>query len=126
MLLGDLAIVRLAGHQGRGDLFKGFVEGLVVEEDPVIVVSAVESVLDLADRASNIPHVAVASQSNEGGVHARSRSRRNQFNIPIGIFWCHSKRGLRIVSVLFLRDGRSVIGALGFLEGLLRFISGVV
>jgi len=49
MLWGDLAIVRLTGDQRCCDLFEGLIEGLVVEEDPVVAVSAVESVLDLAD-----------------------------------------------------------------------------
>lgn len=42
----NLAIVRLAGDKRGGNLLEGFIKRLVVEEDPVVVVAAVETVLD--------------------------------------------------------------------------------
>ena len=49
MFFGDFAVVRGARDEGRGDFLEGVVEGFVVEEDPVVVVVAVESVFDAAD-----------------------------------------------------------------------------
>ena len=57
MLLGDLAILGLAGNQRAGDLFEFVVEIVVVEEDPIVVELAVEAVLDVADRLGNLPDV---------------------------------------------------------------------
>lgn len=70
VLLRNLAIMRLARDQGCRDLFESCVEGFVIEEHPVVVVATVEAVLDLADRARDIPNVRVTSQSNKGSIHA--------------------------------------------------------
>lgn len=78
MLLSDLAIVRRSGDQGRGDLLECRIEWLVVEEDPVVVVAAVETVLDLTDRACNIPHIRVTGQGHESCIHARAGCRADQ------------------------------------------------
>lgn len=66
----DLAILGLAGNERGGDTDEGLVKVVVVEEDPVVVELAVEAVLDLANGAGDLPDVRVASQGDEGSVHA--------------------------------------------------------
>ena len=65
VLLGDLAVVRLSGDEGARDLLEGAVEGLVVQEDPVIVVVAIEAILDVPDGLGNLPDVGVAGEGDE-------------------------------------------------------------
>ena len=70
VLLWNLSIVRLSRNQRSSDLLERLVERLVVEENPVVVELPVEAVLDLADRAGNLPQIGIASKSDEGSVHA--------------------------------------------------------
>lgn len=70
MLNRDLRIVGGAGDEAGGDRLEVLVEGLVIEEDPIIMVLVIESILDLADRARYLPQVRVSRQRNEGGVHS--------------------------------------------------------
>lgn len=73
MLRGDQTIVRLAGDERRCDFLEGIIEGLVVQEDPVVVVVAVETVLHLPDRLRDLPDVRVPGQCHEGGIHTPCR-----------------------------------------------------
>lgn len=74
VLVGNLAIVRLAGNQGTRHLLEGRVERLIVEKYPVVIESAVEAILDLTDRAGNVPHIAVSGKTDKGSIHSRTRS----------------------------------------------------
>ncbi len=51
----DLAVMGLSGDERSCDFLESLVEGLVVQEHPVIIVLPVESILDLADRVSYVP-----------------------------------------------------------------------
>lgn len=70
VLLGDLAVLGLARHKSGGDLLELVVEIIVVEEDPVVVELAVETVFDVADGFGDLPDVRVAGKGHEGCVHA--------------------------------------------------------
>lgn len=72
MLDRDLIIMGCAGYEGGRDPLEILVEGLVVEEDPIVVVFSIESIFDLANRSSNIPQIRVSCQRNERGVHFRA------------------------------------------------------
>lgn len=110
----NLAIVRLAGNKGGGDLLEGVVERLIVEEDPVVVVAAVEAVLDRADRLCNFPYIGVASQGDKGGIHARAATDTGQV-VPPRVVRGHGQWVLgRIVVGAVALDGRLVIvGSVG-------------
>ena len=116
VLTGDLAIVGLARNQGAGDLLEGSIKGLIVQEDPVISISAVESILDLANGLGDIPHIAVSGQCDEGCVHSGTR-RNTEKVIPAGHFGGQGKRKvLRIADKRRLRRGlvgRPLDGSLG-------------
>lgn len=73
MLMRNLAIVSLARHEGARNFFESRIEWLVIEENPIVIVAAVEAIFDLTDRTSNVPHIAVAGKRDEGGVHTRAR-----------------------------------------------------
>lgn len=113
VLGSNLAIVCLAGHQGRRHLLKGAVKGLVVEKDPVVVVSSVEAVLDLADRASNIPDVAVSGEGDKGGVDSGAGGNTHQV-VPSGVVRGQGKR-----KVLCIARGSLWRRGLGDILGLL-------
>lgn len=70
VVLRDAAVVSGTGHQRSGQLLELVVKVLVVQENPIIVVVAVEAVLDGADRLGDIPDVAVAGEGDKGGVYA--------------------------------------------------------
>jgi hypothetical protein len=70
MLFRDLAVMRLPRHERGGDTLEFLVEGLVVEEDPVVVVVAVEAIFDLADGPGDFPEIRVAGQCHKGGINA--------------------------------------------------------
>lgn len=74
VLLRNQTVVSLTRAERASDLLELIIEGLVVEEHPVVVVSSVESILDLTDGLSNLPNVAVSSKSDKGGVHAGTGS----------------------------------------------------
>lgn len=116
VLLGDFAIVSLAGDERCGDSLERIVKRLIIEKDPVVVVSLVETVLYLADRASDIPYIAVAGQGNKGGVHTRTGSGPDQLIVPTRIARGNRERrvALRCARRLFRLNG------LGLFDGLLR------
>lgn len=105
VLLGDLAVVRLSGDEGARDLLEGAVEGLVVQEHPVVVVSAVEAVLDLADGLGDLPDVAVAGERDKGGIHARAGGDAHEI-VPSRIVGCEGHRGLGEIFELLSRARR--------------------
>lgn len=72
MLLRDHVVVRFARNKRGRDLLEGLVKGLIVDKDPIVVVAAVEAILDLTDGLGNLPDVAVAGKGDKGGVHARA------------------------------------------------------
>lgn len=109
----DLAVVCLAGNKGGGDLLEGVVERLVVEEDPVVVVAAVEAVLDRADRLCNFPNIGVASQGDKGCVHAGAALDARQV-VPAWVVRSHGQGVL----------GGIIIGAIA-LDGCLVIVGGV-
>lgn len=78
MLFRDLAILGLARSQSRSDLFELIVKGLIVQEDPVVVIGVVEAILDLTDGASNLPYIAVSGKGDKSGVHPRAWSCRSK------------------------------------------------
>lgn len=117
VLLGDLAIVSLAGNKGGGDLLEGGIERLVVQEDPVIVVAAVESVLNLTDGAGNVPDIGITGEGDEGGIHARAVCNAREL-IPTRLVRGHGHGP--VLGVVWLAD----LGALGFgMSGLLGLLA---
>lgn len=70
VLLGYLRIVGGARDEGGRHLLELLVKGLIVEEDPIIMVLAVEPILDLPNRAGDFPQVRVSRQRNKGSVHS--------------------------------------------------------
>ncbi len=78
VLLGNLAIVGFSGCQGCCNLLECVIKGLVVKEDPVVIIAAVETILDLSNGLGNIPNIAVASQSNKCSIHTRTRCHLHQ------------------------------------------------
>lgn len=101
MLGGNLAVVGGSRDQGRGHLLEGRVEGLVIEKDPVVVVAAVESVLDLSDRSCNLPYIRVSRKGHKGRVHARPWGNTLQV-LPLFCAGCQDQRGLAEVLVVGL------------------------
>lgn len=118
VLLGDLAIESLAGNERCGDLFESVIKGIVVQKDPVVVVSSVEAVLNLTDGASNLPDVAVSGESDESGIHSRTGGKADEIVEP-GIVGCHGQREIfSIAGQSFLRRGLGVFGCIvGLLIG---------
>ena len=110
----DLAIECLAGNKGGGDLLEGVIEGLIVEEDPVVVVAAVEAVLDRADRLCNFPNIGVASQGDKGGIHARTAADTGQV-VPARVVRSHGQwvLGGIVVCAIALDGGLVVVGGTG-------------
>ena len=80
VLLGNLAIMRLAGDQRGCDGLELVIELLVVQEHPVVVVIVVETVLNVPDGLHDLPDVRVTRQRHEGRVHPRGglRGRRGE------------------------------------------------
>lgn len=116
VLLGNLAIESLAGNERCSDLLECSIKGLVVQEDPIVVVSSVEAVLNLADGAGNLPDIGISGQSDESGIHSRARGEANEI-VESGVIWCHGKReifGIAGQSLLWRR-----LGILGRIVGLL-------
>lgn len=104
VLGGDEAVVGVARDEPRRDLLEVLVEGLVVEEDPVVVVTLVEAVLDLLDRRGDVPHVVVARQRHEGRVHPGAGRRAHQV-APAGVRGAHGHGVLGGVVGLADREG---------------------
>lgn len=105
VLGSNLSIERVAGHEGSGDLLEGGVKGLVVKEDPVVVVAAIEAILDLTNRLGNLPDVAVTGEGDEGGIDARTWRGAEEI-IPASIIGRHGHREL--LRVVIVHDGRAL------------------
>ena len=73
VFLRDDPIVRISRDERRGEFLKIIVKFLVIQKDPVIVVVAVEAVLDLPDRPCHVPDIFIASQRHKCGIHAAVR-----------------------------------------------------
>lgn len=113
VLAGDLAVVGVSGDERRGDLLEGGIERLVVEENPIVVESTVETVLDLANGASNLPDVAVAGQRDKGSVDTGAGRDADQI-FPSRIARGHGERKLVGGIVGHRLDGDLVGGTLGW------------
>lgn len=91
VLVRDEAVVSLPRHQGGGDLLKLVVKLLVVQEDPVVIVVTVETVLDLPNRLGDVPYIRVTGQGDEGRVHTiRVGARAGR-----GVLWLPIKQVIR-------------------------------
>lgn len=60
VLMGYLAVMGFAGYQGSCYRLEGVIERLVVQEDPIVMVISIESILNLSDRFDNFPQIRVA------------------------------------------------------------------
>lgn len=109
VLLRNQTIVSLTRAERSGDLLELLIERLVVEENPVVVVSTVEAILNLADGLSNLPDVLVTSKSDKCSVHTRARSGALEV-VPARVVGGHSHRSLSEST----RSG-SICGSLGSL-----------
>lgn len=85
VLVGDDAVMRVSGNQRRGDLLELVVELLVVQEDPVVVVIPVETVLDLSNGLGDVPHIGVACQGDKCRIHAVRRRSASACGGMIGV-----------------------------------------
>lgn len=61
VVLRNAAIKGVTGHERSGEFLKVIVEVFIVQEDPIVVVIAIEAVLDRANGLGNFPEVRVAS-----------------------------------------------------------------
>lgn len=91
VLLGNFAIERFAGHEGGGHFLESIVEWLIVQEDPVVIIAAVEAIFNLSDGFRELPHVAVPCQGDERGVGSRTRGDANKV-IPARVIGRHGHR----------------------------------
>ena len=57
MILGNLAISGSPGNESGSELYEILVEVFVVEEDPIVVIVPVKSILNLTNRLDDIPKV---------------------------------------------------------------------
>lgn len=69
VVLGNKTIMSLAGHQCGCSLLESVVEGFVIQEDPIVVVVAVEAILDLSNRLRNLPHIRVPGQCHKRSIY---------------------------------------------------------
>lgn len=116
VLLGDLAIESVAGNERCGNLFECIIKGIVVQKDPIVVVSSVEAVLNLTDGASNLPDIAISGKSDESGIHSRTGGEADEI-VESGIVGCHGKREIFGIAGQSLLRRR--LGAFGCILGLL-------
>jgi hypothetical protein len=93
MLLGNQTIVSLTRAERGGDLLELLIERLIVEEDPVVVVSAVETILDLSNGLGNLPDVLVSSKSDKCSVHTGTGGSALEV-VPARVVGGHSQRSL--------------------------------
>lgn len=73
VLLRNDPVVCISRDERRGEFLEFIIKLLIIQKDPVIVVIAVEAVLDLPDRPRHIPDILVASQRHEGSINAAVR-----------------------------------------------------
>ena len=69
-------IVCFARDERSRDAFEIVVKRLVVEEHPVVVIIPVESILDLANRPSNLPCIGVPGECDERRIDSGPGSRK--------------------------------------------------
>jgi hypothetical protein len=93
VLLGNQTIVSLTRAERSGDLLELLIEGLIIEKDPVVVVSAVETILDLSNGLGDLPDVLVSSKSDKCSVHAGTGSSALEV-VPARVVGGHSQRSL--------------------------------
>jgi hypothetical protein len=60
VFLWNETVLGLSGNETGGDLLELIIEGLVVEENPIVVVFAIEAVLDVANGLGEFPGVTVS------------------------------------------------------------------
>ncbi|KAK1849758.1 hypothetical protein CCHR01_07576 [Colletotrichum chrysophilum] len=118
VLLGNLAVDGLAGHKGGSDLLEGGIERLVVQEDPIVVVAAVEAVLNLANGTGNVPDIRVTGEGDEGRVHAGTRGDAAVEVVPAGLVRGHGHGPL--LGVVLLASLEHV--GWGLARGVFRFL----
>lgn len=68
MLFGNFAVVCGTGSQRGGQLLEVLVEFLIVQENPVVVVVAIEAILDISDGFGDLPNVRVAGEGDKGRI----------------------------------------------------------
>lgn len=110
----DLAIESVSRNQRAGYLLECVVKRLIIEEDPVVVVTAVEAVFDLTNGASNLPDVGVSGKGDKSGVDTRTTRNAREI-VPASIVRCHGHRVLRrvIVGIVSLYLARRIDLGLG-------------
>src|SRR5690242_2732190 len=119
VLLGDFAVLCLAGDQRGCDLLELVVEVVIVQEDPVVVELAVEAVLNVTDGLGDLPDILVASEGDEGRVHAvTGGSGRRQLVVIRGgrglcSDWSMRHGGLRVDTVSNVVVGLRSAGCAG-------------
>ena len=104
VLTGNLSIVSLSRNKRRSNLLESGIERLIVQENPIIVVSSVEAILDLADRLGNLPDIAISGKSDKGSVHTGTR-RSSQQIIPTRIVGSQSEGIIFGIAGRRFRDG---------------------
>ncbi len=72
VLLGNLAILGFTGHEGSCHFLELVVEFLVIEEDPIVVELAIETILNMANGFGNLPDVGIAGEGDKSRIHALS------------------------------------------------------
>lgn len=94
VFLRNLSIVCFSRNQRSSNLLECLVERLVVQENPVVVELPVEAVLDLADRAGDLPQIGVAGESDKGSVHALAWDNTSEACWSV---WCAALSGWLLV-----------------------------
>jgi hypothetical protein len=84
VLLGDEPILRLSAHKRRSNLLEIIVERFVVQENPVVMELAVETVLYVTNRLCDLPDVLVASKGDESGIGPLAREGFGQTVVRLG------------------------------------------
>jgi len=107
VFLRNQTIMSLTRAEGSGDLLELLIERLVVEENPVIVVSAVETILNLANGLGNFPNILVTGESDKSSVHTGAGSGALKV-VPARVVGGH-----RHFSLSEVTGGRSISGNLG-------------
>lgn len=71
VFLRNSSILRLSRYQGRGNFLKGLIKWLIIQEDPIIAIVPIKSVLDLADSIGNFPYITVTRECHECSILSR-------------------------------------------------------
>ena len=107
VLLGNQTIVSLTRAERSGNFLELLIERLVVKENPVIVVSAVETILNLANGLGNFPNILVTGESDKSSVHTGAGSGALKV-VPARVVGRH-----RHLSLSEVTRGGSISGNLG-------------